>query len=98
MEKKGKEIIEGKRKISLGQFAEEMFPRNENQIPKCRKYYPTGFPTLDEALGGGFSSGLHCLGSITAAMKKNLKTRKKQQESCSIKNALSGIQRMTGRQ
>lgn len=68
MDKKDKEIMD-ERGMNLGQFVKQLFTEDENQILKCKKYYSTGFPALDEALGGGFTSGLHCLGSIPSVGK-----------------------------
>ena len=68
MDKKDKEIMD-ERGMNLGQFVKQLFTEDENQILKCKKYYSTGFPALDEALGGGLTSGLHCLGSIPSVGK-----------------------------
>lgn len=68
MDKKDKETTD-ERGVNLGQFVEQLFTEDENQISKCIKYYPTAFSALDEALGGGFTSGLHCLGSMPSLGK-----------------------------
>lgn len=35
-------------------------------------HYPTGFPQLDEALGGGFTVGLHVVGAVSSLGKSTL--------------------------
>ena len=62
------EMIE-KNKTNLGLFAKYVFGDKESHISSCKKHYPTGFPALDESLGGGFTSGLHCLGAISSLGK-----------------------------
>lgn len=44
--------------------------RNNPAVYKT--HYPTGFAKLDETLGGGLTSGLHCLGAISSLGKSTL--------------------------
>lgn len=57
------------KKNNLGLFAKHMFGDKKSHILRCKNHYPTGFPALDESLGGGFTAGLHCLGAISSLGK-----------------------------